>query len=258
MSFWNLTRSRGEFMWVQLVIAIIALAYAVFAGLNMSWLWVTLAIYAVFHVVLIEAYLHRYCTHRSYNLPPITEKLLAFFSAVVPGTGSPAGWTALHTAHHQYTDTEKDPHSAAYTSFWKLVTFQYPYAGTLHSSGMMMRQKHHKILHKYYLLFMAAWAAVITALLGVPGLIFVVLIPWGLGPLFSTVQNYFLHYDMPGNYRNHETNELSQNAWLLHLLSFGSTGLHNNHHANARAWNTAEKWWEFDTSAWFIRLVRSS
>lgn len=242
---------------VQIVVALLAVGYLIWAGLDLSWLWVTLGVTAFFNVVLVEAYLHRYCTHRSYELPKSLEMLLAYLAAVVPGTGSPIGWVAVHTAHHRHSDTEMDPHSCHHSSFWQLATWGYPYTGTMKSSRSLFKRWHHRFLHRYYFIAMASWAVVIYVVLGVPGLVFVVLLPWGLGPLLSTVQNYFLHYPLIGCYRNYATDDVSQNSPWMHLLSFGACGLHNNHHGNMRAWNTRERWWEFDTAAWFIRLVKT-
>lgn len=256
MTLWSITRSRGEAMPVQILVALGAVGYLVWADLDMRWLWATLGIVALFNVVLVEAYLHRYCTHRSYEMPKSIEVVLAFLASVVPGTGSPIGWTAVHTAHHRYSDTDKDPHSCHHSSFWELATWRYPYTGTMKSSRSLFNRKHHVLLHRYYFIAMMLWAVGVYVTLGVHGLVFVVLLPWGLGPLLSTIQNYFLHYPLPGCYRNYDTTDHSQNSPWMHVLSFGACGLHNNHHGNMRAWNTKERWWEFDTAAWFIRWIK--
>lgn len=241
---------------IQVVLGLMAVVFLIATDMNTHWLWATLLITALNNVVLVEAYLHRYCTHRSYELPGWLEKTLAFLAAVCPGTGSPIGWVAVHTAHHRYSDTEKDPHSCHHSSLWELATWKYPYTGTMSSSRRLFRSWHHVVLHRYYFVAMALWAGIVYSVLGLHGLIFVVLLPWGIGPLLSTVQNYFLHYNLPGCYRNYNTPEHSQNSPLMHLLSFGACGLHNNHHGNMRAWNTRERWWEIDTAAWFIWLVK--
>lgn len=252
----RITRSQGELMpWLALL-SLLSLGYAIYADLNFEWLWSTFALCALFNIVLVESYLHRYCTHRSYKLNPVIEKILAVLAAVVPGTGSPLGWMSVHTAHHAYSDTPKDPHSCWHSSFINLAIWRYPYTGTLKSSRPMMNSKFHQFLHRYYLLFLIAWATLNFALFGIEGLIFNVLLTWGLGVGLSVFQNYFLHYPLPFTYRNHETPDHSQNSWLLHFLSFGACGWHNNHHARPKAWHTGEKWWEFDTASWFIRIVR--
>lgn len=241
---------------VQMFLALLGILMAFNMNLDWKWLWYTLAITAFFNVVLVEAYLHRYCTHKSYEMNPTLEKIIAFLASVVPGTGSPAGWAALHTAHHRHSDTEKDPHSCWYTDFWKLATWQYPYTGTMKSSRELMKRKHHLWIHRYYLIFMMLWAILWYLIAGFHGLVFIVLLPWGIGPFLSTVQNYFLHYPSPMNYRRYDTNDHSQNTPIMHLLSFGACGYHNTHHAKPRNWNTAEGKFEFDTASWFIRLVK--
>ena len=42
---------------------------------------------------------------------------------------------------------------------------------------------------------------------------------------------------------------------LASLIALGE-GWHNNHHANSKAWNNQERWWEFDPNAWIIRAIK--
>ena len=254
----TVTRSRGEFLWVQGAVGVLALGYAVAAEMHLQWLWLSLAVNAVAVAFLVEGYLHRYVTHNAYRIRPAIEKVLALLSTVVPGTGSPADWAAVHRAHHKYSDTELDPHSNLYTGFFKQLTFQYPNTGQIKASRKLMHSRHHLWMHKYYVLFVSGWAALIAAVFGVYGLVFGVLIPWLMFAITSTVQSYFLHYNLPGSYRSHNTSENSQNSWVCHLLGYGATGWHNNHHARPGRWNPSDKWWEFDTAAWFIRLIKTN
>jgi len=53
---------------------------------------------------------HRYFSHRSYQ----TTRLFQFFLALLgttAGQKGPLSWVTSHRRHHQYADTEKDPHS---------------------------------------------------------------------------------------------------------------------------------------------------
>jgi fatty-acid desaturase len=255
MKLWELTRSRGEAMPLQVVLTLLVTMGVVTLDINYWWLLITLVIVAVFNVCLVEAYLHRWCTHRSYELSKVAEYMLAFLACVVPGTGSTVGWVAIHSAHHRYSDTEKDPHSAMYTSFWKLLVWRYPYTGTLHSSRNLMGDRFHLSLHRYYFIYMAAWAGFWYSVLGIEGLYFIVLLPWAIGPLLSTIQNYFLHVKTIGTYRTFETSDNSQNSIPMHILSFGACGLHNNHHAFPNKPSTIVTPGEIDTAAMFISFI---
>lgn len=257
MALWELTRSRGEYMVVQMIIGVVAvLVLPLAVTVNWQWLWATLAVIVLFNVVLVEGYMHRWCSHRTYVLSKPMEYLLAFLASVVPGTGSTAGWAALHKAHHSEVDTERDPHSPLHMSFWQMATWRYPNIGTLHSSRRLLADPVHKAIHKYYLVWMVLWAVLWSLIAGVNGLLFVVLLPWAIGPLMSVIQNIGLHSKLPFSYRNYDTPDHSQNSVLMHLFSFGCVGWHNNHHAKPGSITIKKHWWEFDTAAWFIRLVR--
>lgn len=257
MKFWEYTRSRGEFMPLQVLITLLATPFVVtHPDFNWGLLWTTFLIVGLFNVCLVEAFAHRFCTHGAYKLHKPMEWLLAILTSVVPGTGSTIGWTMVHTAHHQYSDTEKDPHSSRYSNFWDLLVWRYPYNGTMYSARHLTRDPVHKSLHQYYVLWMLSWLVMWYLLVGINGLFFVVLLPWSLGPILSTIQNYMLHTNSPFNYRNYDTPDNSQNSPAMHILSFGACGLHNNHHAKPREWSTVVKKGEFDTAAWFIGLIK--
>lgn len=256
MKLWELTRARGEAMPLQVIMALLFTGYVLAIDVSYWWLLVTVLIVAIFNICLVEAYLHRWCTHRAYVISKPMEYTLAFLASVVPGTGSTIGWATIHYAHHKHSDTEKDPHSAAHSSFWELLTWKYPYTGTLHSSKLLMADPFHRSLHKYYFIYMFTWAATWYAMAGIEGLYFVVILPWALGPFLSTVQNYYLHVGTKGTYRNFDTPDNSQNSIPMHILSFGACGLHNNHHAKPSSWKTSVKKGEVDVSAFFISLIK--
>jgi stearoyl-CoA desaturase (delta-9 desaturase) len=55
-------------------------------------------------------------------------------------------------------------------------------------------------------------------------------------------------------YRNYETRDNSRNLWWVALLAYGE-GWHNNHHAYPAMARHGHKWWEFDATFQFIRLL---
>ena len=57
-------------------------------------------------------------------------------------------------------------------------------------------------------------------------------------------------------YKNHNVDDESRNSWIASLITLGE-GWHNNHHANSKAWNNQERWWELDPPAWIIRLIKT-
>ena len=57
-------------------------------------------------------------------------------------------------------------------------------------------------------------------------------------------------------YKNHNVEDESRNSWIASLITLGE-GWHNNHHANSKAWNNQERWWELDPPAWIIRAIKN-
>jgi stearoyl-CoA desaturase (delta-9 desaturase) len=68
-----------------------------------------------------EAGLHRYFAHNSYNTGCRRSNLLLVMSFLV-GQGSILSWCNVHRHHHRWADTDKDPHSPYYLSYWRICT----------------------------------------------------------------------------------------------------------------------------------------
>jgi fatty-acid desaturase len=55
-------------------------------------------------------------------------------------------------------------------------------------------------------------------------------------------------------YRNYETNDNSRNNFVVAMLTSGE-GWHNNHHADPNSSSNTHRWWEFDLTFLFLRLL---
>ncbi|CAO2829213.1 unnamed protein product [Amaranthus hypochondriacus] len=99
--------------------AIIVLhALALFAPFTFSWGSVTLAAVTYFVTGCLGVTLsyHRNLTHRSFKLPKWLEYIFAY-CGVLALQGDPIGWVSTHRYHHQFCDSEKDPHTPT-KGFW--------------------------------------------------------------------------------------------------------------------------------------------
>jgi stearoyl-CoA desaturase (delta-9 desaturase) len=61
-------------------------------------------------VLTITVGYHRCLAHRAVTLHPVLHRLLVFFGNWITGL-DPKGWSVMHRRHHDFSDTEKDPHS---------------------------------------------------------------------------------------------------------------------------------------------------
>lgn len=231
---------------------------ALFSGMSMLLLSFLVSVFGM--VVLVEVFNHRYVTHRSYKLHRWLENTLIILSTVVTGTGSPIGWSMVHMAHHKYSDTTRDPHSPVYLKFKDAITLSYTNLEDCRYVRKFFSQNRLYLTSlRYYKLLALAWFSLIFLVFGLEVAIFGVLTPWVGVAIYSVLFARWLHTpSMLGNYRNHDLKDLSQNSWLVQLFSFGSLGLHNNHHKKPRSTTCVEKWFEFDTASWIIRLIKTN
>lgn len=68
--------------------------------------------------VAVSVYVHRGLSHGLIKFSPILEYILLIFS-IASGIGTPVGWAAVHRMHHEYLDTDLDPHSPWRIGFWR-------------------------------------------------------------------------------------------------------------------------------------------
>lgn len=218
--------------------------------LGFSWEWWALAtfMYYVTGCLGITITFHRYITHKSFKMPRILEYIFSFFAAM-GGTGSSIGWAAVHNAHHQYSDTDRDPHSP-HTLGLKMMLSKYRYDFKLWDARSLIHDKFHVFLHTYYYLIMLAWAALLF-FIDYKLFLFAFIVPQFLQIWASNISNYANHI---WGYRNYSTNEGSKNTWWVSAITWGE-GWHNNHHAEPWTYTFQRRWWEIDISAYTIYLI---
>ncbi|XP_022158801.1 palmitoyl-monogalactosyldiacylglycerol delta-7 desaturase, chloroplastic-like [Momordica charantia] len=228
----------------------------IFAPFYFNWsaFWVTFALYIITGLFGISISYHRNLSHRSFKLPKWLEYLFAY-CGVHALQGDPIGWVSTHRSHHQFVDTEKDPHNPI-QGFWfshftwmfdsnaltkKVCPEYFNEFKEIKSSGCVIvgkygrpnnvgdleKQSFYRFIHKSYLLHPIALAFLLYAVGGIPFLI------WGMCVRTIT----YLHLTFMVNSVCHrwgkqrwKTGDLSRNNWLVGLLVLGE-GWHNNHHA---------------------------
>lgn len=213
---------------------------------------------------------HRLLTHGSFQ----TYKPVRWFLALMgglSGEGSALTWVANHRKHHKYSDKDGDPHSPRHGKWWSHIFWFMPNRGRVWQKEMVARyapdlakDKGMIFLDKMFLPSHFILGAILFAIgyygtpLGMGGedalyygcsmfiwgvalrMIFVMHVTW----LVNSATHLW-------GYRTYETTDDSRNLWWVGMLAFGE-GWHNNHHAYQRVASQGHKWWEIDTTYWFI------
>jgi stearoyl-CoA desaturase (Delta-9 desaturase) len=250
-----LNRFSRMILLVVVIAPLLATLYAIVLLWQRLVTWEDLAIMAGMYFLTaigITIGYHRMLTHRSFEAHPAVRFIfLALGSMAIEGPA--IVWAATHIKHHAHADDDDDPHSPLHGFFhahvgWFMNGFEAEpevYGKWLLKDRMVMFMSHTFLL----------WAAL--------GLIVPFLLAGWTGLLWGGLVRVFLTHHVTWSVnsvchtfgqRMFETKDQSRNQWLVGLLAFGE-GWHNNHHAFPRSAMHGLRWWQFDLSAYIIRLL---
>jgi stearoyl-CoA desaturase (delta-9 desaturase) len=213
-----------------------------FIQFSWSMFALTILMYFLIFGFGVSLTLHRSVTHKAVDMHPVLELLGKFFASM-GGTGSPISWVLIHKAHHKYSDTDKDPHSAK--DVLKYVFGKYP---NVSSKGMrkLAESSFNKFMHRHYYLVIVTYGA-IWAMLGIDYFCYGFIYPMVLNMVAGHLVNWYTHSEYFSNYRLHDTKDTSQNNLLIGLVTWGE-GFHNTHHKYPGRANFGVKFWEVDAT----------
>ncbi|KAI3684375.1 hypothetical protein L6452_33598 [Arctium lappa] len=264
----TVTRKRNLFWgrkWrtldLEMGIAIFAIhLLALFAPFTFTWGALCAACGRTFLCGLFGTTLsyHRNLAHHSFKLPKWLEYVFAYLG-VLAFQRDPIFWVSIHRYHHQYVDSEKDPHSPTF-GFW------FSHMGWIFDSGYIIEkyqerknvedlksQKFYRFLKITHILHLYSFMALVYAFGGFTYLVWVV----GVSTMFSYQGTFLVNSacHIWGN-QKWDTGDLSKNNWWVALISFGE-GWHNNHHAFEYSARHGLEWWQIDLCWYMIRFLEA-
>ncbi|WP_213742542.1 fatty acid desaturase [Bradyrhizobium sp. dw_411] len=217
---------------------------------------------------------HRLLSHRSFSCPLWLEHALAML-AVCCVQDTPARWVATHRLHHHRADDQADPHSPLVNLFWSYTGWLFLENTDLCRGVAYDRYARDIVRDKFYrwieravvwitlgqsLVYFAAGfliellfggtlsaAAQFGASIWLWGVVIRTILVWHI----TWCGNSFPHLF---GYRNYETDDNSRNNMLVAIITNGE-GWHNNHHADPNSASNQHRWWEFDLTYLFLRLL---
>ncbi|KAJ9537918.1 hypothetical protein OSB04_030651 [Centaurea solstitialis] len=230
---------------------------SVFAPFTFTWgaLWLTMGLYTVTYLGITLSY-HRNLSHKTFKIPKWLEYAFAYCGAQAL-QGSPIDWVSTHRYHHQYCDSDKDPHTPVkgfWHSYikWMLDTENIAQMTALPNNVRdLEKQGFYRFLRDTYFLHPLGLAFVLHAIGGFPYVV------WGIG--VRTVCSYHVTWLVNSichgrGVRVWDTDDISVNIWWLGIIAFGA-GWHNNHHAFEYSARHGLEWWQIDFTWYVIRLL---
>ena len=217
-----------------------------FAGALARGAWEFAPLAVLLHVIVISVFsavTHRYFCHKSYEANPIVMWLLSVLP-VVYSYSTPIQWAAMHSAHHAYADTDKDPHGTGWAGLFT-AAYKTPSARFAVATKWFLNRKH-QFVYDNALLFIAVYQSSLL-LISVDAFLWL-----GLTPMFTLSLCNALHRVF-----SHTTDGIVTNRWYLEFIApMGGEWIHDEHHVNARKPLFANKWYELDTGGLVVRLLR--
>jgi len=199
---------------------------------------------------------HRLLTHRSFKAPKWLEYTLTIFGAMAIQDDAPK-WVATHRIHHQFVETEKDPHSTRPGFWWAHMEWILRGTAQDHDEATLKRyvpdllkDKFHVLLAKYYYIPLVLSGFLLFAIGGWSMVLWGVFVRIVFGWHSTWFVNSATHFF--GKRRFATEDDSTNNAWVA-ILTFGE-GWHNNHHAQPTSARHGLKWYEFDMNWLTIRL----
>lgn len=204
-----------------------------------SFVW-----WQVLSAFAISAGYHRYFTHKSFNAP-IWYEYAVLILGPLSGSGHVLGWAGVHRMHHAYSDTEHDPHSPKFKGFWKVFTstFRVPTIPRKFVKDLI-RNKRVMFFYKYHLTIRFSLLIIGALIFPIEWFLVFFISPYIFGHLGFGLINALCH-----------KNGIAQNSWVANIFTAGE-GWHENHHKDGKDWRIGKKWYQWDTGAWVIKMVR--
>jgi stearoyl-CoA desaturase (delta-9 desaturase) len=200
---------------------------------------------------LFNVGIHRYFAHNAYETNRFWHSFLALTTPLVVA-GSPISFAAAHLPHHKFADKDLDPVGKNIGILNTLFfNFELSIKNSIRVPNRLLNDPIGKFVHRFYILLFVMYYTLIASFSIEAVFVFSSSVMILLSMYFMV--NYITHIKSFANYRNFNTNDTSQNnifqGW------FGGEW-HNNHHRYPGAWNQKIRWWELDTSSFFIRLIK--
>ncbi len=214
-------------------------------------------------------FLHRYASHQMYTTSKTWERVFYFLTFLTQGSSFlvPRAYAVMHRMHHEYSDTEKDPHSP---HFFKDIWHMMLHTARIYQAFLTKKELPEPQFTREYLpvwesldkigynnitrfLFISAYTAFYIYF--APSYWWFLLLPFHflMGPIQGAIVNWFGH---KLGYSNFNNGDHSKNSTPFGILLMGELFQNNHHHAKDDA-NFAKKWFEFDLTYSIMRVMNS-
>lgn len=230
--------------------------YIFYRGLAASELVLFLFFFIATGMAITMGY-HRLFSHATYKTSAMVRFLLLFFGA---GTfqKSALRWASQHRQHHQFTDTELDPHNSRRGFWFCHVGWIMFYKHNIDFNNVKDLQRSPLVMHqhRHYDLWSVTAGMVLPLAIGfwigypLGAFLMAVCLRLSLVLNSAFLINSYAHkigsrkFDVKASARDH---------WLGAVMTNGE-GYHSFHHRFPNDYRNGYRWYHWDPTKWFIYL----
>ena len=225
---------------------------------NHIFIWATVVFLLgyLINIFYITVLYHRGLTHSAVELSPFARWWVVKTGIWMTGI-DPKAWACMHRMHHQFSDTEKDPHSPwtfgiLGVAFEQLKSYEKILVGLIKNKATYIEVVRDLDFPVSYLNRKKIWWIPYFVHLLIAVVFYILTSSWMIGvaywlgimshPVQGWLVNSLAHRF---GYRNHATSDESRNNTLVAWLVAGE-GYQNNHHARPSSPKFSERRFEFD------------
>ncbi|KAF3608627.1 hypothetical protein DY000_02044568 [Brassica cretica] len=189
-------------------------------------------------------------------LAPFNYKWEALRFGLILAAGDPLDWVSIHRFHHQFSDTDRDPHSPKEGLLFSHIMWIFDTlyikdkCGGRNNVMDLKKQWFYRFLRKTIGLQVLMYWTVLYFYGGLPYLT----CGGGVGGVLGYHVTWLVaSVGHTWGSRPWKTNDTSHNVWWLSLVTMGDSW-HNNHHAFEWSARQGLEWWQIDITWYLIRL----
>lgn len=214
---------------------------------SIFWLLGSFFVYTLITLSVTVGY-HRLFNHAVFVCPRIWQWIFGIVGCASLN-GSPFHWSVVHSNHHLYSDTDKDPHETSWRYYFRFKdrTKMKVTKADLRLSRDPMHQ-----LFMHHSLTICICVMLSTVLFGLNSFLFLFAIPVSASLITSGLHTIFAHRSLLP-YKN----GIPQNHWLLEfIIPLSGEWLHKEHHDKAGRSSFCTRPHYFDLGGILINFIR--
>lgn len=226
--------------------------------------WLDVANFLVMFVltsVCVTGGYHRYYSHRSYECSKAVQIFYLVFGAAAV-ENSILNWGSDHRYHHRYVDQDEDPYNilkgGLYAHMgWIFFKDTRDHQRRFENVPDLMKDPLVMWQHRWYLPLVVIFTFALPTWIGLIGGRPVGGLLWGgfLRVVMVHHTTFFINSlaHLYGT-RPYSLKDTARDSWWLAPLTFGE-GYHNFHHKFQADYRNGIRWWQFDSTKWFINFL---